>query len=319
MSTIYNIEDTANNDTITDPAAIDAILSFSKKIDDTGVVCRGDVLALEEFIGTSVLTAHVPESGLSEIPSAIGVPQLQASLMKVKSTLQLQDALTKDDVLNLARKTLIDMKQTCNKIIYRLSNANMDTINAFLNDKYIYQYDEDDNLINVTEIDLTDLLTRYSSYFDKLITYKDEPYADTIFKTLNNRDRSLILLNLLLDTKEEFYLYEIGKISYRLITMVDIVNMLKNKDVIIARIQEIIDAVYKEIQFIEVKDDIVWDLYTNNDRSRFYKLFSKLGDIFNDQLSIQIISLVTSKFKLSEHNENTSESNMVSAVAKSDN
>jgi len=292
MSTMYNIDDETSDIEITDDTVAGAIVSFASKLNNTGMISRGEVLALEEFTGTAIITSTLSSNSFSEISSYNGVDELKQTLAKVTSKIKLQDVITEEDLLTLARRTVVDLRRTSNFIKTLLTNKDASIIESFLNDKNIYRYN-DDTLINLTTINVVELIERYFTYFDKIVDYNND---HNIFNSVNNEDTSLVLLSLLLNKDKDFTIYQIGRIPYLNITMVEIIDMLNNTDTVIARLDNILKSVFYTVQELESPGKH-FDIYDTKDIKKFHKMFTMLGDIFNDKLSLDIIRLVTSKAK----------------------
>lgn len=149
---------------------LDTLLEYREQILNTGKVCKSDIIAIEEFLGDTVVSEKVNLDKLTEVPSRIGVDDVLESLNeKIDAVKSLDVAPTNKDkidaLLKLKNVVLTYYLGIINLILDTQSHVSSKIHEAMLDEKIIFRYNDENQLIDITSLPVDEVYAKYKDYF----------------------------------------------------------------------------------------------------------------------------------------------------------
>jgi len=287
MST-FNIADSDDSvviESITDPVISDAITDFKRGLDETGITSRSAVLALEDLVGSPIITSSNPSNLFTETPTTSGVEPLSKTLNSVIANIQDISDITIDSLYEKASRTL-SMVNHLKHIAKRLSEVPQDVIERMTNEKFIMAFDENDKLTDVNKINILRTLHWNKSYTDTIF---GSDYIKGVREIISEQENAIdtIPLKLLSAIKDnKLCMYSIQKTQYDMITQGDILELIQSPKFL----ENITDLANSVAGYLEdIKSD--WMFYDANikELTTEVRRVNMLMDFLGDKLSIAIL------------------------------
>jgi hypothetical protein len=285
----FNISDSDDSQVvgkITDPVIADAISDFKGAIDSTGVVCRSSVLALEDLIGSNIITSNLSPNFFTEVPSTSGVEPLNKILSGVIVNIEDISGITIDSLYEKATK-LISMANHLKHIAALLSGVSQDVVHQMINDKYTMTYDSNDKLCNVNDINILETLYWNSSYTSIILK---QQYVDKIKDMISSNEHSGvgdIPLKLLSAIKgNNLDMYSIQRTQYDTITQGDILKLINSPE-----FSNSVDSLHKSLTSYVSEIKKSWLFYEDNikELTKEVRRVNMLTDFLKDEMSVAIL------------------------------
>lgn len=287
MST-FNISDSDDSvavESITDPVISDAITDFKRSLDETGTTSRGSVLALEDLVGSPIITSSIPQNLFTEVPTTSGVDSLSKALTGVIANIQDVSGVTIDSLYEKASRTL-SMVNHLKYIASRLTKVPQDVIERMTNEKYIMAYDENDKLSDLNTMNILRTLHWNQQYTNVIF---DQENIDAVRSKISDQDNSVdtIPLKLLSAIKgKNLNMYSIQRTQYDMITQGDILELIQG-----TKFLEDVTALSNSIAsyISDIKSD--WMFYEANikELTTEVRRVTMLMDYLGDELSVSIL------------------------------
>jgi hypothetical protein len=167
---------------LSNPNTIKKIQEFKDRIQNTGVICKKDVLSIEEAVGAAIITTKTHINMFSNSPTSIGLDSVNASLDEIITKHPVTSNVTYEGLVT----AITDSKSKCRSVIESLKaikNIPSDVMGRLVNEKFIYSYvDNNNNEGN----DVTDI-TRDSSMIRSFLYRND--YLNGVVSSVDNSGR----------------------------------------------------------------------------------------------------------------------------------
>lgn len=156
---------------LNDRTIVNRLKHFKNKLTTENLVSYTDILSLEEFIGTNIITKNIDKKKYSKYPSNLNVDDTIDVVDDILDKVTVTDHIALDDVIYLLRRI--------NGMLYHLEyfgkeylGNETDKVLRLLNEKYVVYYDENERVFgNIS---------------------KDKPISDVL---RYNRDLLFMILN----------------------------------------------------------------------------------------------------------------------------
>lgn len=284
----FNISDSDDSvavETITDPVISDAITDFKRNLDETGVVSRSSVLALEELVGSSIITGTLSSNLFTEVPSRAGVDPLNKALTGVIVNIQDISEITVDSLYEKAAKTL-SMVNHLKHIAKKLNEVPFDVLERMTNEKYIMTYDSEDKLTDINNVNVLETLYRNNQYTSVIF---NPDYIAGVKEIIAKEENGItvIPLKLLSAIKDgKLTMYSLQKTSYDMITQRDILDLIRG-----AKFLE--DTTHLSNALSDYMEDIKkdWIFYEGSIKELTTEIrrVNMMMDFLGDKLSVAIL------------------------------
>jgi len=289
MST-FNISDSDDSvavESITDPVISDAITDFKRGLDDTRMVTRGSVLALEELIGINIITSALSSNLFTEVPSGAGVEPLSKALTGIIANIKDIGDITIDSLYEKTARTL-SMINHLKFIAKKLNEVPQDVIERMTNEKYIMTYDENDKLADINDINILRTLSWNNQYTS--IIFCPE-HINAVKELIGDEENGIptIPLKLLSAIKDgKLNMYNIQKTQYDMITQGDILELIQG-----AKFLENVTNLSNSLSdyMLDIKKD--WIFYEANikELTTEVRRINMIMDFLGDKLSVGILQI----------------------------
>lgn len=226
------------------------------RIEQSGKVCKQDVISVEELLGISVITEKHNINRFTDAPSAIQCDEVVSKLKHVVNNAKLSNLITMESIYR-KMDTLIDRIRYVINLVGNFNSMSSENYDRLLNEKLIYSYDDNNELIDITSSGsvLSTIMTGKSYIYNAMKEVCDDPnqrfddygyiITDLMVDNADGRyfgdDTILSLLCLLGDYNNIRDCYNGYKnFNIKTITIRDMVQLLKDETIIRVKLSEVL-------------------------------------------------------------------------------
>ena len=265
--------------------ALTAIVNFRDEIDDRGVVSLDEVLGLEEYLSTPIITKTVSKNMLPSIPTETGLNEVKDALKQYTLKEDDIDEINVDKLLYYMYKSVNNLSNLRSLL---LAARNIDPVKLDLlsDPKVLLDYHED-TLVDYTNASVTKMLQNGYDVCNKLgIT--DSPYFEE-FKNKVSYDEVVLykLLSLLKDGDMLVSSVQHNMLSD--ITYGDVLNIIKDTT-LVEKVEKAIKAIYTDLNYYKT-GKLDYKTMEIGDLKRTIKRYAYYNDIISDEKSILVLNL----------------------------
>ena len=178
---------------LNDRTIVNRLKHFKNKLTTENLVSSTDILSLEEFIGTNIITKNIDKKKYSKYPSNLNVDDTIDVVDDILDKVTVTDHISLDDVIYLLRR----INAMLNDLEYfggeYLGNET-DKVLRLLNEKYVVYYDENESVFRDISKDRpisdvfrynSDLLSMILNEYIKRHIFLNEDYFISLENNLN--------------------------------------------------------------------------------------------------------------------------------------
>jgi len=277
-----------NDNTVEEPVILsteqlERVDDFKKTLESEGVVCKKDVLSLEEFLGVNIVTKVINSKKFTNIPSKTKYVE---TLECVSEYSDKYEPVTNFMVLEQAKSLKYHLNDLVRKIVTISNPKNNDFLDKIISDEYGLKM-EDNSFVNVADMDLNKVMQNEYHY---LITISDETHVANLISLTSNIDElytGLIVLTSDMDLNNFYYRPHLETIND--VTIRDIVKIVKNGSVI-PKLKDLMELLERDINALT--NDKSWDTYDGRELATTFKRYKSLDNILCDKKSGAILSFL---------------------------
>lgn len=149
---------------------LSTLLEYRDQVLNTGKVCKSDIVAIEEFLGDTVVSEKVNLDKLTEVPSRIGVDDVLETLNeKIDAVKSLDVAPTNKEIVEVLTRfknvILSGYESILKRVLDTESHVSSKLHEAMLDEKIIFRYNEENQLIDITNLPVDEVYSKYKDYF----------------------------------------------------------------------------------------------------------------------------------------------------------
>jgi len=280
------IENTqTENENVLSKEALLAIENFKNEILNKKIVSLNDVLGLEEFIGTSIITSKVESNMISSLPTESGVPEILNVLKEYTIEENDIDKINIDTYMKLLYRS-IDALSNVGTLLNATKDIPTDKLDLYKNTKILLAY-EDDILIDYSKESVHKILTNNYDICTKL-GFTEKTLWDQ-YRTKVSFDEIAVfkLLSLLKNKDINPSGLEFNTLTE--ITYTDVLNIITDTS-IVTDINKTIKYLYKEINYYKL-GKVGYEASDYNELKKSIKRFEHYTDILKDEPSLIVLSL----------------------------
>jgi len=265
--------------------ALLAIENFKNEILNKKTVSLNDVLGLEEFIGTSIITSKVESNMISSLPTESGVPEILNALKEY--------TIREDDIDNINIDTYmrllyisIDALSNISTLLNSVKNIPSDKLELYRDTKILLAY-EDNTLIDYSNENIHKLLTSNYDICVKL-GFTEKSLWDQ-YRTKVSFDEVAIYKLLSLLKNKDINPMSIEFSNLTEITYNDVMDIITDTSMV-TEINKTIKYLYNEINYYKL-GKVDYDIRDYDTLKKSIKRFERYTDIINDEPSLIVLSL----------------------------
>lgn len=293
-------------------AAVNQLEAFKKRIEENAAISRQDVLSIEEFIGTGIITQKIPINSFTEVATSIGLDSVSEILtVEIAANKNIEKDITYAELT----QQLFKAKRATTWLLRELKDIEAIpsiVMDRFINEKYIFSYINENREETTEAIDTT---TRYPIF---MALAHNQQYIRGVLDTTDisecNKERALERLYSYLESNHNGSISDdlhvlpllsalttntLGSIFYDSTVTIDIVNirdmyaMYKNIGNTISNIQDILNSIEYELSSqMDIRYSIAGD--SNKQLITIYKRLSNYNNVLEHAPSQTILSFFSS-------------------------
>ena len=265
--------------------ALLAIENFKNEILNKKTVSLNDVLGLEEFIGTSIITSKVESNMISSLPTESGVPEILNALKEY--------TIREDDIDNINIDTYmrllyisIDALSNISTLLNSVKNIPSDKLELYRDTKILLAY-EDNTLIDYSNENIHKLLTSNYDICVKL-GFTEKSLWDQ-YRTKVSFDEVAIYKLLSLLKNKDINPMSIEFSNLTEITYNDVMDIITDTSMV-TEINKTIKYLYNEINYYKL-GKVDYDIRDYDTLKKSIKRFEYYTTILKDKPSLIVLSL----------------------------
>ena len=284
-----DIENTSDDKVELSTEALDRIREFRTTLDETNMVSRSDVLAVEDFIGVGSITKRYNPNKLSSHKSSVGVFDLSRTLDDILEENKKEELLiTYDDLANIVHRTEYAVKDLISRF-KALTVTDTTLLDRIDNEKYIYNYNDQNELYDMTQ-----------TYFITALKYRETFIKDVFNKTITQDglrfldgidENHIFVLFSAIKTKGLEHIYYSKNINIDTFTIKDLVNMIRASGTIA---EELKKGILKTINYDleDLRENRKWLAPNKTDAHKLYNRYKHILSIVKDDNSLRVLEVL---------------------------
>jgi len=277
------VEDTSKKEkfVIKDNITKERITTLRDHIVETGMVSKGDILSIEEFIGSDFISSTHDIKRMSLSPSSISAGKISRSLQEYLDNNEDNETI---DVKKVD-EGLTKLTRQLETVVNYISNINPENLGKleahFALDKHRLRYDSNDHLINIyTEGDVTEFIDTLYDGTSGINDLFNPRFSST------SGGEVVTLLDILIHP-EKLMQYTRGDYIYTdFVTLEQITNLLLNPHPALNRLKAAVREAQDEFSTV-----LVSDFYGVDDLKKVNGDIHLLQSLLGDELSLALLRL----------------------------
>lgn len=281
-------------------------LEYLRKFKDKLVdgVSKDDVVSLESFIGTPVITEKHKINRFTEARSNTLCREVDEEITKILTSNPLDVNNSYEELVEIMFDTRSRLEQTKYRLL-EFSKVDRELMNLFVDERFIYRYRDEDELHNIVDTEpVFSALMLHGEYLNNVLNAYSGTDRDRINEFLNNMSDSrkevndqaemeiLSLLNILCTNQISRLFYSYSDLDIEKTTMKSVYDFWSTK------IMETIKSI--DTVLISITDDLSMirdnpDNYSVNSKTSFRDMFRRykhFNGVVRDDASLYILKLL---------------------------
>lgn len=267
--------------------SINVLKELRRQVEVSNKVCKHDIISLEEFVGEPIVSSKVNIDKLTVVPSSIGAAEVLEALnegvdkynklAQGPSLIEIRETITL--LLNETLPRLVTLACACgNKSISNKSLVEK-LLKAATSEKIIYRYDDNKELIDVSNLPLDVVYDKYKDYFNDVygllhkttIGYElpvvEETYVNSVSKhynTLLNYVESEDLHGCVMKTPKNISFKDLATVASSRVKLLDKLKQVSKRLQTIINPNSTLEATPEVLGYVEIYKSLTNEDYISS-------------------------------------------------------